>query len=144
MASTNGNGWTAPNLVTVAKFFGVADTTVKNDWRRDGMPGRAKRWNLSKIARWRLRRIAEHRPLVAEDQLARFRKLRADLLEIEKDERKKNLVPIHELQPKLMRLAALIKQLGEQLGRTYGEDAREMVQDTLDAFELELEASGDI
>ena len=143
MAATNGHHWSAPNLATVAKFFGVADTTVKNDWRRDGMPGRAKRWNLSKIAQWRLRRIAEHRPLVAEDQLARFRKLRADILELDKEQRRKTLVPMHELQPKLMRLAALIKQLGEELGRAYGEDAVEMVRDTLDAFELELEASGD-
>lgn len=47
----------------VAQAFGVSDATVRNTWRRDGMPGKAKRgtnkaneYNLAEILLWWLNR----------------------------------------------------------------------------------------
>ena len=145
MAESNGQSgrWTAGSLREVGQFFGLTEEAIKRDWRKNSdMPGRPKRWPLDEIARWRLAYLTKGRPLIAADQLARFRMLRADLLELEKAERDRSLVRIDVIVSVLSRLATIIRQCGEQLERDFGSDACELLMDALDAYETELDLSG--
>jgi hypothetical protein len=46
------------NLGEVAAAFGVSPTTVKKDWRHQGMPGTEGAWPVAELFRWHVNRIA--------------------------------------------------------------------------------------
>ena len=48
--------WEATSTVEVAEFFGVSDTVVRKDWKARGMPGERGCYNLSEIAKWKIKR----------------------------------------------------------------------------------------
>ena len=47
------------SLKKVAEHYGVQPSTVKNDWRHQGMPGEPRNWDLDAIDRWRSTRQSQ-------------------------------------------------------------------------------------
>ena len=52
----------------VAEFFGRSLDTVKGEWRPNGMPGRARQWDLREILAWRDERQASRAAARAVDE----------------------------------------------------------------------------
>jgi hypothetical protein len=55
-------------LQELAKEFGVSATTLRANWRQQGMPGRGGAWPLADILIWRLRHEAAIAPRLQADQ----------------------------------------------------------------------------
>lgn len=72
--------WVVGTLGEVAYFFDVAHQTVKG-WRRDGMPGKPKAWNLREIYKWKQGRDEDLHVDTEENQ--RRRAADADLKELQ-------------------------------------------------------------
>ncbi len=49
-------------LQQVAQFMGVAESTVRTNWRSAGMPGEAGAWPIAEIFWWELRRKGKPKP----------------------------------------------------------------------------------
>lgn len=82
-------------LAAVAQSFGVSFSTVKQEWRRSGMPGCAGHWDLAEIAAWKSLREKNPAALEAggsksEEDRAEFRRrLAADVRIREADARRR-------------------------------------------------------
>lgn len=98
--SKAGRPWIVDSLAQVAEFFARSIDTIKGEWRANGMPGSARRWDLAQILAWRDERQqktaavratdqgvveAERRRAVAEANRAerRDRREAGDLVEVE-------------------------------------------------------------
>jgi hypothetical protein len=79
---------TARTLTEVAAEFGVESTTLRANWRQQGMPGKAGAWPLAEILIWRLK----HEAAVAERQPGSSAKSQTvELRDIEIEEKRLNL-----------------------------------------------------
>lgn len=105
------------------------------------MPGRPKAYPLDEIARW-LRADGPWRPqaqrMTAEDEpelvgygdspeLERFRAARADLAEMERDERRGKLISAERLREICLTVGDVIKSLRRRLVKKFGVAAGEVV-----------------
>ena len=68
-------------------------------------------------------------------ELERYRKARADLAEMERDERNGSLIPRQQLEPAFVQYASAIRRAGEGLQRRYGNEAAAMLNEALDDAE---------
>lgn len=67
--------------------------------------------------------------------LERYRAAKAELAEIDIAERKRQLIPRDLTRVWMGRLAGLLRNMGDRLGRRYGKDAQIAVNDTLSDFD---------
>lgn len=139
--------WTAANQADVGEFFGVSLDTVAS-WRKKGMPGTSGRYDLAAILVW-LRSDGPWRSRGGSDltggpldelivaagdspNLERYRLARAQLAELELERQKGSLLPREKVRSGLGRFAAILRQLGERLGKRHGPDVFGSVNDALD------------
>jgi phage terminase Nu1 subunit (DNA packaging protein) len=71
------------NKAEVARFFGVALNTIEK-WVARGMPGRPTAWDLSQIARWKVKRDLERQKeeAAAADPERKLKEYRAKLIRL--------------------------------------------------------------
>ena len=136
------NKWTATKQTEVAEALGVSLASVAA-WARQGMPGVPGKYPIPKIVQW-LRNEGPWRPKAKSDDdgdpllaegdspaLERYRNAKAELAEIDVAERKKILVSIDKLKPVFLRWATTIRRCGEWLGKRWGNEAAEALNDAL-------------
>jgi hypothetical protein len=68
-------------------------------------------------------------------ELERYRAARADLAEMERDERNGSLIPRQQLDPAFVQYASAIRRAGEALQRRFGNEAAVMLNEALDDAE---------
>lgn len=116
----------------VAAFFGVHPKTI-DVWRRSGMPGEQRNWDLAEIAQWRESHIkkksGENSQYVELWQKERFLSTRLKRRQAEND-----LVERAYVHEELQRLAGLLRQLGERLQKSFGQDAQDILDEAVDSF----------
>ena len=139
--------WTAANQAEVGEFFGVSMDTIAA-WRKKGMPGVSGRYDLREILVW-VRSEGPWRQrggvdigtgplddLIVEagdsPNLERCRLAKAQLLELELETKRSSLLPREKVRSGLGRFAAILRQLGERLGKRYGPEVIGSVNDALD------------
>ena len=71
--------------------------------------------------------------------LERYRAARADLAELDLEERRGDLVDRREFQALLLRTAHILRGLGESLQRQYGPDAQGLLDEAIDDVEREVQ-----
>jgi transcriptional regulator with XRE-family HTH domain len=143
--------WTVETQNEVAQFFGVSIDTIKN-WAKQQMPGTPKAYRLDKIAIW-LRtegpgssKFKEDDPLLTEGDspgLERYRMAKAKLAELDLESRKNQLIDREKARDIFGRWATLIRRMGERLSKRWGNEAANMVNETLDECRLIVEESLD-
>lgn len=103
------------------------------------MPGRPGRYDLAKVAQWREdKRAAKEREKAADpaaENLDRYRLAKAELAVLELEERRGILLPVARVKEGLLRVATMIRRLGERLGQQYGDEATYAVNETVQEFE---------
>lgn len=123
--------------------LGVSIDTVKG-WAKQGMPGKSGRYVLREISEW-LRGDGpwrQHaRPGTGDDPLLesggdspgleRYRMAKAALAELELEAKTKSLLSREKARTVLGRWAAVIRRMGERLGKRYGPEAASAVNDAL-------------
>ncbi len=127
----------------IGEFFGRELSTVR-EWAARGMPKKNKRgkFNLSEIAIW----LGNEGPWKANAKsdsdellvgttdspsLERYRLAKAKTAELDYEERKATLVSVEQLRGVLGRWAAIIRRMGDRLGKRHGNDAANAVNDAL-------------
>ena len=105
------------------------------------MPGHRANWDLQAITAWRLERLQHSEPSWPEGgspAMEDYRQERARMAKLERLERENVLVRRVVIHTHLTRFASIIRKLGEQLQKAYGEDAGEMLSEAIDDAEREL------
>ena len=106
------------------------------------MPGKPGHYDLRQIIPWLIRRgkYAQQAngenddPLLAAGDspgLERYRLAKAELAELELQVRKGTLIPIDAVKDTIARWSALIRRMGEALGKRFGNEAAELLNETL-------------
>lgn len=123
----------------VAYFFNRKIDAVKN-WAKQGMPGEPGAYDLVEIARW-LFTVGPWKPDIPDDPLLegggdspaleRYRLARAELVEYELAEKRRNMLSREVVRVTLGRWAAILRQCGERLGKRFGSEAVETFNDSL-------------
>lgn len=126
----------------IASFCGVSIDTVKS-WAKQRMPGQPGMYDLGEIVRW-LRASGPWRqhqrpefddPLLVADGespgLERYRLAKAAIAELDLEERKESLLSRDKARAALIRWGSIIRRLGERLGKRFGPDASNAVNDAL-------------
>lgn len=142
MNNTTRKNWTAKTYEEIGEFCGVGVDSVKR-WAGQGMPSKRSPYKLDKIVQW-LRKTGPWRarnapsntsdPLLAgpdTPQLERYRAARADLAELEREERKRNLIDREKAHGLFIRAAHVFRSTGESLARAYGPEAAKLFNDGL-------------
>ena len=127
--------WVVDTQRDVARFFSWNEANL-NRYRHQGFPGSRHNYDLSAIYRWLESR--KTKGTFEEDPLDLYRKEKARLATLNRLERESVLVSVENIQAVLSRLAAMLKQCGEYLERSFGPDAREAIEDVLTDFEREI------
>ncbi len=111
-------------------------------WVKSGMPYEPGRYDLRQIIPWLIRRgkhaatpAGENEdPLLAVGDspgLERYRLAKAELAELELQVRKGTLIPIDAVKDTISRWSALIRRMGESLAKRFGNEAAELLNETL-------------
>jgi len=111
----------------VSRFFGVNPGTV-SVWLAEGCPGSPGRYPLDEILQWvkHNRWCQSSDPLLAggdSANLERYRGVKADLAELDLQERRGMLVDQDTVKPVFLQSLGFISSAIEQLDRQYGNDA---------------------
>lgn len=118
-------------------------------WLTEGAPGEKGRYSVSAFVEWARENkwsAADVDPLLGgpdSPALERFRAARANLAELELQERQRTFIPIDELLPTLLDGAGVIRQAGEALGREYGAEAQRVINDAVSEFVAGLDQLGE-
>lgn len=123
----------------VAEFFGTTETVVKKEWRKNGMPGDQRRWNLSAIARWRIAGVRRPEKPDTKAALEDYRSERARVERLRRMELEGTLVRAEVLHALLMQVSASLRKLGEQMQREFGAEAHRLLNEGLEECEREIE-----
>ena len=73
------------------------------------------------------------------EELERFRRIKADLAQLELDRQRGTHIPLDAMEEELQRFAGLIRKTGEILQRQFGTDVAEVFNEGLTEAEHELE-----
>ena len=141
-------------VAELAKFCGVTDQGIRksylpfldDDSIRKGKPMRYRaRDVLNLMIERRASSISADAMLddFASPALERWRSHRADLASLDLAERRNELIDRSKNRDTLARWASLVRRMGEQLGRRYGNDASELVNRTLEECGRVVQALGD-
>lgn len=129
--------WVLQNQQQVADFFERSLQAI-GQWRCRGMPGKSGAYDLRAILKWAIAEgliVPIAIPQQSEDGgLNRQRQIKADLLEMELQQRKSELVSRIELRNGLGLLAVMIRQMSDRLKNRYGPDAAMSVNEMLDDY----------
>ncbi len=110
-----------------AKFFGLSSRTIQI-WISEGCPGQKGAYPLDAMLQWGKNNkwCKSSDPLLAggdSDNLERYRGVKADLAEIDLQERQGEMVNMTAVRPAFITSLGFMKAAGEQLDRQYGNDA---------------------
>lgn len=111
-------------------------------WAKSGMPGKPGCYDLRLIIPWLIRKNKRgprepnenEDPLLAAGDspgLERYRLAKAELAELELQVRKGTLIPIDAVKDTIARWSALIRRMGESLAKRFGNEAAELLNETL-------------
>ena len=124
----------------MARDLGINRNTVIAWTGKSDFPGGLNGpWLLADVVPWILARQS-HRESVDDDPamdggdspgLERYRQSKAALAALELEERKKGLLSIDKAKSVLIRWAMIVRNLGERLGKRFGNDAANSVNDAL-------------
>lgn len=133
------------NVSDLANFAGVSRNTIYKWQRLPGYPqasdGSVCKWELCE---WYLRRSMIQDPVSDEDDLEpgtaspaleRFRSARADLAELELQQKRKELVPRDDIRLFILRVAGLFRGWLDRLQRQHGDDVYQTGVDLLGDIE---------
>lgn len=120
-------GFNVTTIAECARFFDVSTRTI-SDWLATGCPGRNKEYPLDKMLQWaKINRWCKSAdPLLAggdSDNLERYRGVKADLAELDLEERKGTLIEPEEVRDTYIQSLRFIRDAAEQIDRQYGNDA---------------------
>lgn len=157
-APNNGQTTTSDLIVTtqadVASHFDVERSTVLG-WRRKGMPGQPKRYDLGEISTWLKKRgLGPNRKPAIEDEdltgpsdspgLERYRLAKAKLAEIELAKQQGSVVSREVSRDILGRIASLFRRYGERLSKRHGPEEAKLFNEVLEnAQQIILKEFGD-
>lgn len=133
----------ACSQTAVAEVLGVNRNTVAKWGSRNCPRNTDGTYCLSAVFAWRLDDLSasgEASELAAEQDadspsLERYRAARADLAEHELAVRRGELIPRDEMMEVLRYCARVLRTAGEQLQKSFGRDAQELLNGALDEFE---------
>ena len=129
----------------VASHFGQSIAAVRL-WANQGMPGQSGKYDLGEIVRWlrhegpwrqHIKPDAGDDPLLAGGDspgMERYRLAKAETAEYDLAERKGELLSREKARTALGRLAMMLRRLGERLGKSYGNEAAQAVNDVILEF----------
>lgn len=128
------------------QWSGSSNTTLRDYAGRHGMPvGSGRPIEIPAVARWIHKFIAENRQKLAietstrspvQDEIA---KEELALKRYKRQEIEGVLIPRATMRDLTTRLASLLRGAGDRLQRRFGNDARAVLDEALDAFEKELD-----
>ena len=135
------------------KSSGCRRQQIDEQGQTYGLPIAGKTINLPALARALHRFIAEHWTSLraakddgvgapaepASPELERWRRARADMAELDLEQRRGDLVDRREFQALLLRTAHILRGLGESLQRQYGPDAQGLLDEAIDDVEREVQ-----
>lgn len=136
----------------VADWLGLPKRTVEAWPRRYGAEaelGGPGKWSLQAFARLAIHihrtKSEERDPLLASGddspELERYRAARASLAELELSRKRGDVVDAAATSSMLGGVAEVIRNCGEQLGREFGESAREILESALSNYQREIDQS---
>lgn len=143
-------GFIQPNQLAgkdLADIFSISPQAVSK-WAAEGCPRRGKFYNLAEVITWKIlkaRQIAGDLMAAGGDSphLERYRSASADLREMEVEERRGALVRLDDTKEFLGRLAKIIRSLGASLGKAYGPDAQQMLNEHLEDLNAVIEKNAE-
>lgn len=122
-------------LAEAGRHFSRTAGTIGRWVREDGCPGRAGHYDLDAIEAWLDARNSDADPEMTgavSPALERFRNARADLAELERDQKRKELVPRHEVHQVMGQVADVLRNAGTVLGKRWGAEARRVLDKAID------------
>lgn len=132
-------------------MVGVSVRTLK-DWLAKGCPGEPGRYVVPEIVTWAKASVwarpepIDGDPLLAEGgdspALEEYRRAKAALARLDLAEREKQLVRIDDVVQPLIEAAAVVRSAGERIGREYGPEAQEIVNEAVGEFVAGLRKVG--
>lgn len=134
-----------------ARFFKVSTKTIQT-WTNEGCPGRSGNYPLSEMLQWAKynKWCKSADPLLAggdSDNLERYRGVKADLAELDLEERKGTLIEPDEVRDTYVQSLRFIRDAAEQIDRQYGNDAFLIIHEAWERAEKyvmdELDDNGD-
>ena len=154
--------WIVETLADVARFFGRHRDTVRG-WRRAGMPGEPKAFDLSEIVRWKEANIAQSGRVEGDESRAEAERKKAwsdaGLAQLKLKEKTGELIEVNTVARLYARHATHARALWEQapdrlLGilpaMATGEDKRrfraeavKITEDIIDTFHVDLVTQAD-
>lgn len=75
-------------------------------------------------------------------QLERYRRLKADMVELDLAERKRTLIPRAEIHAALGQIAGILRSASQALGREFGARAQELLLEALEDCDREIQRMG--
>jgi hypothetical protein len=136
-------------LAGLAQCFDISTRAIR-DWKEKGCPLENGRYCLPEVIAWRdgwQKRSApdpEEMELMGGDSpaLERLREEKYQLARLDRLERERQLVRVDDLLQPLMEAAAVVRAAGERIGRDYGPEAQEIVNEAVGEFVGSLKAIG--
>lgn len=128
----------------VASIFSVSAAAVTK-WSRDGCPRKGAHYNFPDVLQWRIEKLTVPKgmdPMLAGDNtpaLERYRYAAAQLKEIDVAERQGVVIPLDDMREILGQFAIILKGVGETLGKNFGKEAQQIVNEGVDEFQAGLE-----
>ena len=128
-------------IAVLAAATGVSTRTVR-EWIARGCPGAAGRYVVPDIVAWAKATVwckaDSDDPLLdggseGSPALEEYRRVRADIARRELAKLDRQLVPVADLQALLTDGAAVIRKAGESLGRKFGPEAQQILNEAVDA-----------
>lgn len=143
-----GPGWTVHTAGAVARFLRISERQVRR-LIDEGMPrtpagDRRFAYDLSEIARWRLKREEEQladpllRPDIPGTELERLREVTRKLKELDLADRQANLIPRDELLEGLGLLATSLRTAADHFREMSNEKAAKILDDAVSQYEAEV------
>jgi len=128
------NRWAVKTQGEVAAFFDVTIDSVKL-WRRKGMPGTAKCYDVREILAW-LRSAGPWRPRdqssIQGDAKQKRLEFQAKIEELRWRRQAGEVIPRDDVHDTYREIASSLRSAGEVLGRLFGDAAVEIINDALD------------
>jgi hypothetical protein len=108
--------WVASSAADVAFFFGVATQTL-SDWKRDGMPGEKRSYDLKKIYDWKVARDKKREELYASRRKAAvmgdpdhaYKQARARMMQLRVEQEERQLMAVEAHDDFVVRLCATFR-----------------------------------
>ncbi|HOR65943.1 MAG: hypothetical protein BWY90_00048 [Deltaproteobacteria bacterium ADurb.BinA014] len=119
------------------KIFGITRSGLSR-WIDSGCPRlESGSYDLPAVIKWREKKLKG--AIDEEDPKIKYVRIMGQLKELDLAQKEGRLVSVPAIHAVHVRMAQLLRGVGERLGLKYGADAQVMLNDTLIEFERELE-----